>query len=71
MQKKLSRIIIIAVLLVTVIIVFMFKNQASNQKKATGNVLAIVEGQRITKKDLQTEYETLSSNYKDMFKNDK
>ena len=56
-----------------------FKKKQKNTKqnvnfispKATGNVLAIVEGQKITKKDLQKEYRILPKQNKDMFKNDK
>jgi thioredoxin 1 len=71
MQKKLSRILIISALLVTVIVLFIFKKQASNHKKASGNILAIVAGEQITQKQLENEYEDLSKQYKDMFKNDK
>ncbi|KQC09555.1 MAG: hypothetical protein APR54_12705 [Candidatus Cloacimonas sp. SDB] len=38
---------------------------------ASGDVLAIVAGKEITEKELESEYEKLSSQYKDMFKNDK
>ena len=71
MQKKLSITLIITALLITVIVVFMLKTQASNQKKASGNILAIVAGEQITQEQLQTKYESLSKQYKDMFKNDK
>lgn len=43
----------------------------SKQKKATGDVLAIVAGEEITEKELESEYKKLSTQYKDMFKNDK
>ncbi len=47
------------------------KNVQPKQKTATGDVLAIVAGEEITKKELESEYKKLSPQYKDMFKNDK
>lgn len=43
----------------------------TKQKKATGDVLAIVAGEEITEKELEAEYNKLSPQYKDMFKNNK
>jgi len=47
------------------------KTIQSQTQTASGDVLAIVEGEEITEKELESEYEKLSSQYKDMFKNDK
>ena len=43
----------------------------SKDKKAAGDVIAIVEGVEITESELQEEYKKLSPQYQDMFKNDK
>lgn len=43
----------------------------SSLKKATGDVLAIVEGDEITKKELKSQYKKLLPKYQDMFKNNK
>lgn len=47
------------------------KTDLPERKKASGDVLAIVGDEEITKKELETEYNKLSPQYKDMFKNDK
>ncbi|HPR17869.1 MAG TPA: thioredoxin domain-containing protein [Candidatus Cloacimonadota bacterium] len=39
--------------------------------KAEGDVLAIVEGEKITEKELENEFSNLSPKYQDMFRNDK
>lgn len=47
------------------------KTVQPKQKTATGDVLAIVAGEEITEKELESEYKKLSPQYRDMFKNDK
>jgi thioredoxin 1 len=47
------------------------KTERKTGKKAEKDVLAIVEGQTISKSDFETSYNTLPPQYKEMFKNNK
>ncbi len=47
------------------------KTLKPKKKQAEGNVLALVNGEEITKSNLEENFKTLPPQYKDMFKNDK